>query len=122
MAIPLSMVARLEEFPRDRIERSNGRQVVQYRGHILPLLDLCGAIGSGATAEPLQVIVYSEQGRSVGLVVEHILDVVEESVEDEHQPVASGLAVIAGRVTDLVNVHDLILANDPKFFDQLLAS
>jgi two-component system chemotaxis sensor kinase CheA len=122
MAIPLSMVARLEEFPRSRVERSNGKHVVQYRGRILPLLDLSGAIGEDATAAPLQVIVYSEQGRSVGLVVEQILDVVEESVEDEHQLVASGLAVIAGRVTDLVNVRDLILASDPQFFDQLLAS
>ena len=40
MAIPLSQVARLEEFPRSRLESLGDRQVVQYRGAILPLIDV----------------------------------------------------------------------------------
>ena len=41
MAIPLSMVARLEEFALDEVvEQAAGREVVQYRGAILPLIDL----------------------------------------------------------------------------------
>ncbi len=42
MAVPLSLVARLEEFPRKQIERTGGRLVVQYRGDLLPLLPLDG--------------------------------------------------------------------------------
>jgi two-component system chemotaxis sensor kinase CheA len=38
IAIDLSLVARLEEFPRDAIEVSADREVVQYRGEIMPLV------------------------------------------------------------------------------------
>ena len=40
MAMPLSLVARLEEFNRGSVERAEGRDVVQYRGQILPLIHL----------------------------------------------------------------------------------
>jgi two-component system, chemotaxis family, sensor kinase CheA len=123
MAIPLSMVARLEEFPWDRLERSSGRHVVQYRNRILPLIDLCGVMDGRARDEgaPLQVVVYSEQGRSVGLVVDRILDIVEESIAEEHRAARDGVigsAVIAGQVTDLLDVHGVIRATDPTFFER----
>ena len=40
-AIPLSAVARLEEFARNTIEQVGEQRVLQYRGEILPLLDVC---------------------------------------------------------------------------------
>ena len=50
MAIPLSMVARLEEFPRAQVERSGSQEVVQYRGQILPLIDLAKHLPSAGEA------------------------------------------------------------------------
>src|SRR5260370_9897328 len=41
MAIPLSLVTRLEEFPRSSVERTGTDEVVQYRGEILPIIDMC---------------------------------------------------------------------------------
>ncbi|MGA3122830.1 MAG: chemotaxis protein CheW [Polyangiaceae bacterium] len=127
MAIPLSMVARLEEFPRERLERSRGRHVMQYRGRILPLIDLCGMTDHGGDQgdAPLQVIVYSEQGRSVGLVVDRILDIVEESFTQELRAASNGVigsAVIGGKVTDLLDVHGVIRATDPEFFERTHAA
>jgi len=127
MAIPLSMVARLEEFPRERLERASGRHVVQYRGKILPLIDLCKVIDGGSRDEhgPLQVVVYSEQGRSVGLVVDRILDIVEETIPAEHREARDGVlgsAVIAGKVTDLLDVHGVIRSTDPHFFERTTAA
>ena len=40
LAVPLSLVARLEEFPQSSIEHAGGGQVVQYRERILPLVSL----------------------------------------------------------------------------------
>ena len=40
LAVPLSLVARLEEFPQSSIEHAGGGQVVQYRDRILPLVSL----------------------------------------------------------------------------------
>ena len=57
LAVPLSLVARLEEFPQSAIEHAGGGQVVQYRNRILPLVSLrtvldCGAWKRGASRRP----------------------------------------------------------------------
>jgi len=124
MAIPLSMVARLEEFPRNEIERSGAQDVVQYRGQILPLIRVCDHVSSlsGYAADeqdPVQVVVYSELGRSVGLVVGRISDIVEETMTVRRDAAAQGIlgsAVIQEKVTDLLDVPAVIRAADPTFY------
>ena len=125
-AIPLSMVARLEEIPAEHIERADNREVVQYRGQIMPLLrlsKLLGAEGADDRAAPMQVVVLSEQGRGVGLVVDRILDIVETSLEVRRAKPKGGMAtaVIQQRVTDLLDIQDIIRAADPSFFDTAAA-
>src|SRR5262249_7405923 len=91
MAIPLSLVARLEEFPRSAIERVGPQKVVQYRDEIMPLIDVSRALrgarlpskkrplASGSSSlgsrDNVQVVVYCGTGQRVGLVVEEILDI-----------------------------------------------
>jgi two-component system chemotaxis sensor kinase CheA len=124
MAIPLSMVARLEEFPRTEVERSGSQEVVQYRGQILPLIRVADHLASGAapgleTQDPMQVVVYSEQGRSVGLVVGCINDIVEESVTVKRETGGGGIlgsAVIQDKVTDFLDVSAIIRQADPTFY------
>ncbi len=70
LGVPLSMVTRLEEIAPDRIERVGQREVVQYRGQLLPLGRLTTMLGEQAQADPaetLKVIVYTQGRRSVGL-------------------------------------------------------
>jgi two-component system chemotaxis sensor kinase CheA len=120
MAIPLSLVSRLEEFPRQRLERAGAHPVVQYRGEILPLVDLRAMLGrDGSDAShadaPLQVVVSSDKGRSVGLVVEQIVDIVEETVAIKHRSNVRGIlgaAIIQGKVTDLLDVRAAIQLAD----------
>ena len=87
MAIPLSSVARLEEFQSKSIERAGSREVVQYRGSILPLIRVDSLEGGGDSSERelVQAVVYREEGRSVGLIVGHIHD-----VGPEDRPVQPG--------------------------------
>lgn len=123
LAIPLSQVARLEEFPVAKIEHAGGQEVVQYRGRIMPLVRLSHVLGlpSEAAPDPLQVVVYAYQGRSIGLVVDRILDIVEETVtvqsRSSHEGL-SGSAVIQQYVTDLVDVPSVIRMFDPMFFEE----
>ncbi len=121
-AIPLSMVARLEELPRVRVERSAAGDVVLYRNGILPLIDLPGYLGSPLDPPPpvMQVVVFSENGRSAGLVVARILDIVRGPVAVRGRAGRRGLlgsAVVGQRVTDLLDVHAAIRASLPGFFD-----
>jgi len=123
LAIPLSTVARLEEFPLKSIERAGGQEVVQYRGQILPLIQVSQFLPLAAPEttrpDPVQVVVYSESGRSVGLVVSQINDIVQEILtvrrEAPRQGI-SGSAVIQDKVTDLLDVPGIIRAADPDFY------
>ncbi len=114
-AIPLELVARLEEIDASSIELADGAEVVQYRGRILPLVRLAEVLGHPPCQtqgkETLQVVVYSEQDQSVGLVVDRILDIVEVPLAVERaatRPGVRGSAVIQNRVTDLVDVRGLM--------------
>jgi len=118
MAVDLALVARLEEFSRDAVEVAVDQEVVQYRGQIMPLIRVSEVLKSqqGKAAggqESLHVVVYSDQGRSVGLVVDRILDIVEEWFVIEPQTSRKGVlgsAVIQKRVTDILDVPGLIAA------------
>jgi two-component system, chemotaxis family, sensor kinase CheA len=122
VAIPLDTVTRLEEFARDRIEHVGSREVVQYRGQILPLVrlsHLLGAYGEEPDADTVSVVVYSEGGRSVALVVDRIVDIAENSTavrRDVDEDGLVGTAVIQQRVTELLDVRRAILAADPNFY------
>ncbi len=128
MAIPLSIVARLEEFPRTALERSQNQLVVQYRGEILPLIHISEVLQYGAASSEqddlLRVVVYSEGGRSVGLVVDRIIDIVEDTITLQRKtgrPGIIGSAVIQEQVTDLIDVHGIIRTADPSFFERVAA-
>ncbi|MFO1487633.1 MAG: chemotaxis protein CheW [Verrucomicrobiota bacterium] len=123
MAIPLSMVARLEEFPKSCIEYSGAQEVVRYRGQILPLIRVSKFIpsvrSSSVENDPLQVVVYTEDGRSVGLVVGRISDIVDETITVKRHACGNGIfgsVVIQDKVTDLLDVQAVIRAADPTFY------
>jgi two-component system, chemotaxis family, sensor kinase CheA len=118
MAVRLEQVARLEEIDRGRLEYASGRPVVQYRDEILPLVWLGESLGVPPvdSDRPLQVIVYEQGERRVGMVVDRISDVVEEALELQRPSGAHGVlgsAVIGGRVTDLLDVDAIIRAECP---------
>jgi two-component system chemotaxis sensor kinase CheA len=125
MAIPLSMVARLEEFPPSSVEHSGAQEVVQYRGQILPLIRVekfvptVSATANGDKQQAMQVVVYSEEGRSVGLIVGRISDIVQENITVKRHASGNGLfgsVVIQDKVTDLLDVQAVIRAADPAFY------
>jgi two-component system, chemotaxis family, sensor kinase CheA len=122
LAVPLDLVDRLEEFPPDAVETSAGQEVAQYRGQILPLIHLSDVLGLPRTAqgtEPLQVVVSTtHDGRTAGIVVDRILDIVDEALEVRRGVRRAGLlgsAVIQQKVTDLLDVHGIIAQACPAF-------
>ena len=128
VAIPLDTVTRLEEFPRARIEHAGSREVVQYRGQILPLVrlsHLLGAYGEEPEGDTVSVVVYSEGARSVALVVDRIVDIVEDAVTVRRDLSEDGMlatTVVEQQVTELLDVRSAILAADPYFYPQMPAS
>jgi len=125
LAVPLSLVARLEEIPQSKIEHAGGKRVVQYRGQILQLASLApilepGAPDTAGTQDPAQVVVFHNGERSIGILVDQILDIVEETADIRQSTERKGLlgsAVIGKKVTDLVDLHEVIAAADEGWFD-----
>ena len=105
-AVPLSLVARLENIEQAAIEYSSGRPMTQYRGKLMPLVGLNAGSGkdSGA-AQP--VLVFADAGRVMGLMVDEIVDVVEDQLQIElatEQPGFLGTAIVAGHATDVLDI------------------
>ena len=111
-AIPLQVIARLEEIKSSLLESAEGQEVIQYRHEILPLVRLSTLLrhpdtSTGTEAELLQIIVIKRDKGHVGLVVERIVDIVEERVTaqmDSDQPGILSSAVINKSVTDVLDV------------------
>lgn len=105
-AVPLSLVTRLEEIDVSEIENSNGRHLVQYRGSLMPLVELSdGARIKSEGSQP--ILVFTDEKHSVGLVVDEIVDIVEERLDVELTSDAAGLigsAVVKGRATAVIDI------------------
>jgi two-component system chemotaxis sensor kinase CheA len=106
-AVPLGLIARLDDIPVEQIENSGGTPVVQYRGQLMPLLSMSGGFTQDGGARTRQtVLVFSEGERSLGIMVDAILDVVDEALSvqaGQGRPGFLGSAVIAGKVTDVID-------------------
>ncbi|MCC2111620.1 MAG: hybrid sensor histidine kinase/response regulator, partial [Hyphomicrobiales bacterium] len=114
-AVPLSLVTRLEEFETDRIEHANGRDLVQYRGQLMPLIYVNENV-KRRTEGTQPMLVFSDSGRSMGLVVDEIVDIIDDRLNIEVKSETDGVlgsAVVKGRATDIIDVgHYMPLAFD----------
>jgi len=111
-AVPLSLVTRLEELDATKIELSNGRHMIQYRDQLMPLVEIEGAKVRDQGSQP--ILVFADDGRSMGLVVDEIIDIVEERLNIEVSSNNDGIlgsAVIKGQATEVIDVgHFLPMA------------
>lgn len=121
VAVPLTMVERLEEISPEHVERLGGSLVMQYRGDILPLLHLNQLLeerrrrprnqpSHREDTDRLSVLVLAVEGRTAGLVVDRILDIVEEVVDlrPATRRGVLGCQVVQGRATEFLDVARLL--------------
>jgi two-component system chemotaxis sensor kinase CheA len=117
-AVPLSLITRLEEVDATRVEISNGRHLVQYRGHLMPLVPLNDEVRV-KTQGIQSLLVFSDEERSMGLVVDEILDIVDDKLDiqvSSDHPGVLGSAIIKGQATEIIDVgHFLPLAFENWF-------
>jgi len=144
MAVPLSLVARLENIARDKIEMSSGSPVTQYRGKLMPLVSLTNHDDTSTPSQSL--LVFADGDHSMGLMVDEIIDVVEDRLDIElgsGRPGTLGTAVVAGEATDVLDTgywliqawrdwftvnpkgasasgHQVLVVEDSAFFRNLL--
>ena len=96
-----------------RCRSANQRPVVQYRGAVLPLRPADPSADAPrlleGASDTVNVVVHSDGGRSVGFVVDELLDIVEERfVVQDHvggRPGVAGTAVIGDRVARVLDLE-----------------
>ena len=134
MALPIETLDRLEELPASQVEQSGSQWVAQYRGRILPLVRLEHALderrhhrrnrkpSAESADKQFQVLVCHNEGRTVGVVVERIVDIVEDAAQVRYPATRAGVrysAVINGRVTELLDIPSILRSSGLRHMDQL---
>ena len=144
-AVPLSLITRLEEIELGAIEKCDGEDVVQYRGALMPLVYMQGE--TACRTDGVQpVLVFTEEGRPVGLAIDEIIDIDAVRLDIElktETPGVIGAAIIKGKVAEVIDVSHylgqsfgagltpkpeqrsrairLLLIDDSQFFRNMLA-
>lgn len=120
-AVPLDLVARVEQIKPEQVEMVGGRRTMQYRGASLPLLGLkdAAAVSEPDSQSGLVVIVFHAFEREVGLLATMPVDVVETTVAVDantlRQKGVMGSAVIGGHTTLIVDMFELAEAVHPEW-------
>ena len=104
-AVPLALIARLEEVEMADVESSHNQRMVQYRGQLMPLIPFDqGHQWKSEGRQP--ILVFTDNDRSMGLVVDEIVDIVEDHLKIEltaDLPGLIGSAVVDGKATDIID-------------------
>ncbi len=114
-ACPLSLVTRLEDLDASTIEMTSRGPVVQYRGRLMPLAPAGGTVRHEGR-QP--VLVFSQGSVVVGLAVDAILDIVEETLDIQlggQAPGVLGTAVLKGKSTEIVDVGHYLSQAEPAW-------
>ncbi len=117
-AVPLALIARLEEINMADTEKSHDQIMVQYRGHLMPLIP-CDPGHEFKTEGRQPVLVFSDADHSLGLAVDEIVDIVEDHLKIElasDSPGLIGSAVIDGKATDLIDAGYFLTKGFPNWF------
>ena len=136
LAVPLASAERLEEFPCTALEWTGRLRVTQYRGEIMPLLDVGELLDQMQTnrnghghvwpssprrepgdRETVPVVVHHGFHGRVGLLVDRIIDIVEEPITTRARANRPGVlfnAIIHGKVTEFLDLDAIIAALEPS--------
>jgi len=109
-AVPLALIARLEEIEAEKVEISDGQLVVQYRGQLMPLLPVTDTF-ERRTEGRQPVLVFTDRDRSMGLMVDEILDIVEENLNIEIKTDNKGVlgsAIVDGKATEIIDASSYL--------------
>jgi two-component system chemotaxis sensor kinase CheA len=126
VAIPLAAVTRIERVGGDVVEHVGRREVLQYRGDIVPFVRLDSLLGGQAEDSGGELgqqesfaVIFTRRARTVAIAVDEVVDILDDDpawhskVDDR---ILVGSTVLGEKVTELLDVHQVILSADPLFF------
>jgi len=124
LAIPMQLVSRIETFNRNSMQRVGGREVIEYNGAILPLLRFEKDLPASSLNpdDSISVIIFTIDGKKVGLVVSKIIDIIDSDAEIDtvalQDSALFGSTLINSKVTLIIDIFNLIHREFPKWFER----
>jgi len=121
-ALPLALVNRLDKIPVSKIEVVGGREVVQYRGHSMPIIRLENflPISPLPDMDEYHLIVFHMNQKDIAFLVSRIEDSLDIAIDvEEHtfrQEGLLGSAIVKDRTTLFLDVYQLVQMYDPDFY------
>ena len=118
-ALPISLITRLEEVALADAEQSNDQWHMNYHDELIPLV----WFGEGPRAydrPKMPLLVLSDEGHSMGLLVDEILDIVEDVVDVQIPSDRDGIlgnAIIAGKATEIIDVSHFVRRASANWFE-----
>lgn len=109
-ALPMDMVARLEELKPEDIGRMGQGLVAKYQGGLLTVVAPEATLGMPDQPSP-HVVVLGEGSRRIGIRVSEIMDIVEDQLVIHPLPGSPGVlgaAILHGQTVELLDVGGLI--------------
>ena len=117
-AVPLALVARLENIKLEDVEYAGDQMLVQYRGKLMPLTRMSSDVNMDDVSEK-PVLVFSAQDKSMGLIVDNILDILEDKIDVQYSSGKKGVlgsAIINEKATDIIDVSYYVQSTDKDWF------
>lgn len=118
-AVPLSLVARLEEINLEDVEDAGTRKVIQYRGELMSLTPYLTDIDPARRKRAPVLVFVDEHRSSMGLVIDEIIDITEEYVDIQvagQTPELLGSAIIRGEATDVIDISHFLTSQKKDWF------
>jgi len=90
---------------------------MEYRGSVIPLVRLSQYLPATTETEPvgsngsMEVVIYSHQGRTVGVIVDCIVDIIEQQGAIDSLALRSGVVgsfVTENNITELLDLPSIV--------------
>ena len=121
-ALPLALVNRLDKISASDLEFVGGKEVIQYRGHSMPVIRLENYLPVSPLPEQdeYHLIVFHMNNKDIAFMVSQIEDSLDLAIDVEEgifkQEGILGSAITKGRTTLFLDVYQIITMHDPDFF------
>ncbi len=121
-ALPLALVNRLDKIRASDLEFVGGKEVIQYRGHSMPVIRLENYLPVSPLPEQdeYHLIVFHMNEKDVAFLVSQIEDSLDLAIDVEEgvfkQEGILGSAIVKDRTTLFLDVYQIINMHDPDFF------
>ncbi len=113
--LPLSLVSRIEMVETSRIESSDGRLMVLLQGRLMPIVPVSPQSDLSRGSYP--VLVVADEDRTLGLLTDEIVDIIEDKLEIQLSSSSSdlvGSAEIRGQAVELIDVSHFVRTVYPE--------